>query len=449
MLAHTSGLADENSLAGTAMATTVQVYYILNSSAPFRTHTGLLRKAHCFRSKNGWFFTSEESSFPEAQNLLLQYSCDDEDFLYAAACAQKASPAVRLAYQEIIKARGLEADFKEVCESRDAVIIDYLEFLKKEWSIFPEKYDRVHQHLHGKRNTGELREGLYDLRDCLRIITNNIETEIDQHPEHWRKALSATHSLAPADCLGRMEVLSRLFLKYKETIAPFDSLSWLIFLEERYRNELAEIEAKLTSFRERQNPSISILTETPTLYQSLLHLSLILLGSDTAIVRTVREDPVRVVSWQHADWERKCERADKFSDDDYEGLALALQDFSCFGNLQLTGALLKSQLKALMARLRALAHEIVGPIPTKDDRFSVTANIMTLCSSIGIFAITPLDDELHHKGDYAVILTESPLYRGKDITIDGTKDELNRILAYLELQCDPQKTWMHPMIGWL
>ncbi|PGG95179.1 hypothetical protein AJ79_10209 [Helicocarpus griseus UAMH5409] len=412
------------------MATTVQVYYISNSSAPFHTHTGLMRKAHCFRSKNGWLFTSDEKSgFPEAPNLLLQYSCDDEDFLYAAACAQKASPAVRLAHQEIIEARGLEADFEEVCESRDAVIIDYLEFLKKEWSIFPEKYDRVHQHLLGEPNMGELREGLHDLRDCLRIITNHIETEIDQHPEHWRQALSATHSLAPADCLGRMEVISWSFQKDEGTIAPCDSLSILerlMFLEERYRKELAEIEAKLTSFRERQNPSISILTETPTLYQSLLHLSLILLGTDTAIVRTVREDPVRVVSWQRADWERKCEKADNLSDNDYEGLALTLR-------------ILLALLKALMARLRALAHEIVDPIPPKDDKFTVTANIMTLCSSIGIFAINPQDEEIHSKGDYAAILRESPLYKGKDITIDGTNDELNRILAYLELQCDPSK----------
>ncbi|KKZ68115.1 hypothetical protein EMCG_06225 [[Emmonsia] crescens] len=118
----------------------------------------------------------------------------------------------------------------------------------------------------------------------------------------------------------------------------------------------------------------------------------------------LRKEEIDTVSWQQIDWEKRCGRSNHLLDDDYEDLALTLDDFAPFDGIDLTGEKLRKQAIALMAGLRAIAGEItseMAPTSLKSDEFSVSANILILSALVRIFAITPeLEGDIYRKTDF-------------------------------------------------
>ncbi|EFW18649.1 hypothetical protein D8B26_005391 [Coccidioides posadasii str. Silveira] len=327
------------------MATPKQVYFIPDSdptsTAP-STGLGPADIFHVFRSKDGWLTVAAiEPRVSGVQNISVEFSCDIESFLYAAAVAQCTSPDAETAYLRIISDRDMGERFESICEARDAVIIDHLEAV---------------------------------VRRC--------------------------------------------------------------------EEEMRELKARLACLKARRHShgARPILTERPTVYQSLLHLCLILRRCDYPVVRRLRKE-MDVVSWQHSDWEERCRQLNHLSDDDYEGLACTLSDFAPFENIELTGKKVKNQVMGLMVKLNASAGEIThenGSAPRVSDEFSVHTNIMLLCAPIGIFAIVPeLEGDVLHRTDpedHAAELSRSPLYQNMAVTAKSAKNELAGIIFSLEPQ---------------
>ncbi|EER42285.1 conserved hypothetical protein [Histoplasma capsulatum H143] len=269
---------------------------------------------------------------------------------------------------------------------------------------------------------------------------DHMENEVRRHPDHWRPVLDIRLP-AVADCLGRVEVIlhqCQRAVRSEVFYGRQPPLTSLMLVKERCQQELVELKDKLTCLRAQRNHyniSRSTLTERPTLYQMLLNLALILRRSDYPVVRNLRKEDT--ASWKLIDWKSRCDQASHLSNDDYEGLALTLGDFSEFEGIELTAEKLKNQSMALMAGLRAIVGEITREmVPPKSDEFSVSANIMILCGCLGIFAITPeLKDNICYRtelGVQAAELSLSPLYRGKRITIKKVAGELDRTIRFLQ-----------------
>ncbi|QVM10706.1 hypothetical protein D8B26_005359 [Coccidioides posadasii str. Silveira] len=179
--------------------------------------------------------------------------------------------------------------------------------------------------------------------------------------------------------------------------------------------------------------------EARTVQQILLHLCLILLGSDEPVIHRLRKKETDVISWQESEWKERCSRLNDLSDDDYKGLARTLRKFEPFSVIELTGEKIKNQAMALMAAVRVMAGENtsgMAPTPPKSDEFDVAANIMILCACVGIFAITPLlGNNIYNRTDFkthAAELSRSPLYRAKEVTAKSIAIELYHIILFLQ-----------------
>ncbi|TPX24580.1 hypothetical protein DIZ76_010011 [Coccidioides immitis] len=385
---------------------------------------------HAFCSEDGSFAASvEKPSVPASSDLSLSF-CDDESLLYAAAAAQRvSSPDKYRVYRKIIEYRNLNEKFKEVCENRNAVIIEYLELVKREWLEFTKKLDEADP---------RSRESMRHLKWILYNIQHRMNHEIGQHPKRWRPVLDIRLS-AIADCIGRVNIIARQHQSAIQPSSPYDwkpPLTSLMFVEERCQQELAELQEEIADLKVQSGPDT--LTDRPSVPQSLLNLTLVLLRSDHPAVRRLRGKEVDVISWTQIYWEKRC--CWVLSDDDYEGLALTLSDFAAFDGIILTGEKLKNQDMALMARLRAIAGEISSDMmdtPPMSNEFSVAANIMLICTtSAGIFGITPvLEGNIGGQtdlDDHAAQLRRSPLYQGKKVTARSAAGQLYCVLLSLQ-----------------
>ncbi|KMP10212.1 hypothetical protein CIRG_09893 [Coccidioides immitis RMSCC 2394] len=313
------------------MATPIQIYYIpgsVTTDPPLEVDAA--ESVYSFYSNDGWFIASTKRYVPGAQNISLEFSCDKDNFLNAAAVAQRVSPGAELAYREIINSANLNEKFEAICENRDAVVTDYLTAIERP-------------------NETESKD-LSSLKSHLCQIKVRIETEVSGHSRHWKQALD-TRQHALADCLGRIEIISQ---PCQSNLHGKSFLAQLTDVEDRYKKELAELEEDAACLRERHSQ-----TECLTVPRSLLYLSIALLQSDHPA--TCRFEEVGVVSWKQAEWENKLEKTNHLADDDYEGLADTLDDFGHFEGVELTAERLKDQHKALMAGLRAMA----GDMPSK------------------------------------------------------------------------------------
>ncbi|EAS30009.1 uncharacterized protein CIMG_13169 [Coccidioides immitis RS] len=426
------------------MATAKQVYLIPDSdptsTAP-STGLGPADIFHVFRSKDGWLTVAAiEPRVSGVQNISAEFSCDIESFLYAAAVAECTSPDAKTAYLRIISGRDLGERFESICETRDAVIIDHLEAVLEQWQTIIISLDDIERQA-PKWSVNCLYGSLLLQEKALYLTRDIIRGSIAEHPECWRAVLDVPLP-AVADCVGRI----RIFLtdpSWPESLDDIQrSMEPFKLVRERCEEETRELKARLARLEARRHShgARPILTERPTVYQSLLHLCLILCRCDYPVVRRLRKE-TDVVSWQHSDWKERCSQLSHLSDDDYEGLACTLSDFAPFEKIELTGKRVKNQVMALMAKLKASAGEIThetGSAPRASDEFSVHANIMLLCAPIGIFAIVPeLEGDVLRRTDpedHAAELSLSPLYQNDAITAKSAKSELAGILFCLEPQ---------------
>ncbi|WEW61078.1 hypothetical protein PRK78_006567 [Emydomyces testavorans] len=181
-----------------------------------------------------------------------------------------------------------------------------------------------------------------------------------------------------------------------------------------------------------------------TIHQIQLHLCLIILNSDYPVIHKLQKKEIDAVSWQQSKWKERCSQINNLSDADYKGLAHTLEDYGQFKGTELTGDKIKNQAMALMAEVRMMAGGKTTPIPSKSDEFSVAANIMILCACVGIFAISPLlENNIYQQTDFkthAVDLSQSPLYRGKEVTTETIAIELRHIIQFLQPESSFIKT---------
>ncbi|QSS55930.1 hypothetical protein I7I53_03954 [Histoplasma capsulatum var. duboisii H88] len=339
----------------------MQVYYVPDSN-PANSAVSSLRPVHAVYVESGWFITStEKPEIPGAQDLSLKFLCDDQSFLNAAAAAQGVSPRAESAYWKIINNRGMNERFESICESRDVVIIEYLERVEKEWMGFAEQLDRVRQ---SKEGWSCLIDSIYGLQDRL-------DADILQHPTHWRPLLNMPVS-AIATCIGLIKLLKRQDgCDLNDcAICGFSAIP-LTSVKECCQQELTQLRGHITRLKAQISPNN--LAERPSIYQLLLHLCLILLSYDDPAIRNLRGKEMNIASWSQDDWEKRCYQSDRLSDDSYEALVDALGEFIPFAGMKLSHEELRNQKLALMAGLWAIAGEITsetGAVPRKSDRYS-------------------------------------------------------------------------------
>ncbi|KKZ68303.1 hypothetical protein EMCG_01054 [[Emmonsia] crescens] len=233
----------------------MQVYYIRDLTPVAERCLREMYKAHIFRFKEDIFIASEKKpNVPGVQDMSLEYSCDDESFLYAAAAGQKASSAFEMAYMNIIKSRGLEKTFEEVCASRDGEIKEYLEALSDAWLLLLKRFDHVHWCLLRLLktitlpDTTKLEEGLAYWKNVMVGAMIDALEEIRQIPEHSTDILYTIHTNSLLGCYGRMATISWSFHKTKETKSRCDLLSiadLLMEIKEEFRHDLVKIHTML------------------------------------------------------------------------------------------------------------------------------------------------------------------------------------------------------------
>ncbi|EER41735.1 conserved hypothetical protein [Histoplasma capsulatum H143] len=241
-------------LAG-ATAAAMQVYYVhdpvlsaINYSAMTSSAEQCLReiyKGHVFRFKDDIFITSEKKpNIPAVQNMTLEYSCADESFLYAAAAGQNISSAIKVAYMNIIKKRGLEKKFEEICENRDMKAKKYLNALTHAWSNLLEVFDQVHRRLVRKieqRNPTKWEQDLACLRSFMIGAMEDALEKIWEIPEHTADILYSTRSNSLSDCDKRMDTISWSFCMTK-SLCDLPSLADLLLaVKDQFRQDLVKL----------------------------------------------------------------------------------------------------------------------------------------------------------------------------------------------------------------
>ncbi|EDN10533.1 predicted protein [Histoplasma mississippiense (nom. inval.)] len=434
------------------MAATVHVYRIHDPEPSVIPRTGLSPQyaygAHVFRWKEYLFITSNKKpNVSGVQDISLKGLSDEQGFLHAAAASRKAPQVVEQAYLEIINNEELAGEFTAVCDRCDAVMIEYLEIVKTEWLKFAEAFESGLQCLLQTTKEAEVEKALKQLKNCLHIlrdsmgnVTHEQQTENIQHPKSW--ALDSLLCLL-GDCLGRMEMIKWAFDMAKPSKGPYDLLRLrgdLMYIKGRYKQGIGELDENLARLTANDDAATSTLTGRPTVHQSLLHLCIVLLESQPSITAHRLRRQLDIMNWQPTNWEKTCNESDDLSDDNYLDIALTLEDLEVFEGIRLTGEMVKEQYTALMRELRRLAGDIAPGVPKSDD-FSLAANVILICTCIGVHAVAPqLEDDFYARTDFenhAAELSRSPLYREKRISSEGAADELDRIILPLRPNRDP------------
>ncbi|EDN06608.1 predicted protein [Histoplasma mississippiense (nom. inval.)] len=370
------------------MAATVHVYRIHDPEPSVIPRTGLSPQyaygAHVFRWKEYLFITSNKKpNVSGVQDISLKGLSDEQGFLHAAAASRKAPQVVEQAYLEIINNEELAGEFTAVCDRCDAVMIEYLEIVKTEWLKFAEAFESGLQCLLQTTKEAEVEKALKQLKNCLHILRDSMgNVTHEQQTENIQHPKSwALDSLLCllGDCLGRMEMIKWAFDMAKPSKGPYDLL--------RLRGDLMYIKG-------RYKQGIGELDE------NLARLT----ANDDAATSTL------------------------------------VEDLEAFEGIRLTGEMVKEQYTALMRELRRLAGDIAPGVPKSDD-FSLAANVILICTCIGVHAVAPqLEDDFYARTDFenhAAELSRSPLYREKRISSEGAADELDRIILPLRPNRDP------------
>ncbi|EDN05098.1 predicted protein [Histoplasma mississippiense (nom. inval.)] len=437
---------------GTVMAATVHVYRIHDPEPSVIPRTWLSPQyaygAHVFRWKEYLFITSNKKpNVSGVQDISLKGLSDEQGFLHAAAASRKAPQVVEQAYLEIINNEELAGEFTAVCDCCDAVMIEYLKIVKTEWLKFAEAFESGLQCLLQTTKEAEVEKALKQLKNCLHIlrdtmgnITHEQQTENIQHSKSW--ALDSLLCLL-GDCLGRMEMINWAFDMAKPSKEPYDLLRLrgdLMYIKGRYKQGIEELDENLARLTANDDAATSTLTGRSTVHQSLLHLCIVLLESQPSITAHRLRRQLDIMNWQSTNWEKTCNESDDLSDDNYLDIAFTLEDLEAFEGIKLTGEMVKEQYTALMRELRRLAGDI-APGVLKSDDFSLTANVILICTGIGVHAVAPqLEDDFYARTDFenhAAELSRSPLYQEKRISSEGAADELDRIILPLRPNRDP------------
>ncbi|PGG98890.1 hypothetical protein GX51_06537 [Blastomyces parvus] len=410
------------------MAATVHVYRIHDPEPSVIPRTGLSPQdaygAHVFRWKEDLFIASDKKpNVSGVQDISLKGFGDEQGFLHAAAASRKAPRVVEQAYLEIINNEELAGEFTAVCDRCDAVMVEYLETVKTEWLKFAEAFESGLQFLLQTTKEAEVEKALKQLKNCLHIlrdsmgnITHKQQTENIQQPKSW--ALDSLFCLL-RDCLGRMEMIEWVFDMAKLSKGPYELLRLqgdLMYIKGQYKQGIGELGENLARLTANDNAATS-----------------------TLIAHRLRQQ-LDIMNWQPTNWEKICNESDDLSDDNYIDIALTLEDLQAFECIELTGGMVKEQYTALMRELRRLAGDIAPGIPKCDD-FSLAANVILICTCIGIHAVAPqLEDDFYARTDFenhAAELSRSPLYREKRISSEGAADKLDRIILLLRPNRDP------------
>ncbi|KMU90170.1 hypothetical protein CIHG_07980 [Coccidioides immitis H538.4] len=424
------------------MASSVQVYYVPNNTiGPMFSS---MRAERSIYAGSGWFIAAtEKPEIPEAQDLSLTFSCNDQSFVDAAAVAERISPGQYIAYRKIIKQRKLDEQFKGSCEIHDVVITDYLKLVEEKWQKFARESGKAD--LKSRESLCRLELMLYDISDCA-------EDEIRRHPKLWQSVLKSVlnpHLPAIAECIGRLSLY--VWHNYRpikhNTLygwAPSELL-WR-FVKDRCQWELADLQKEIAQLKAPIN-SRSV-AERPSLYQFLLHLGLILFSYDFHTLCKLRGKEADIASWSHHDWEERCDRFDQLSDKDYDALVDFLREFAPFANIDLTSEDLRNQIRALIAGLRRVAGGVASKTGTTlkmSKKFSIAANIMILCAYFGIFAIVPtlehdisLETYIEKYFEYHIAAPRrSPLYGWKAANEMTVTSKLDQVFLFLQPEAFP------------
>ncbi|OJD15297.1 hypothetical protein AJ78_04446 [Emergomyces pasteurianus Ep9510] len=398
------------------MVAKMQIYCVHNPNPSTIPRTGLqLNEAHVFLWRDNLFIVSnKEPKVDMIQNISSGYSCDDESLIHAAAFARRAPQAVREAYFEVIRNRNLAKEFGVICEKRDGVTIEYQKSMKAEWQSFAKALDEIYQHLLKSTQQKEVAGCLRRLQNHLRTLKNRIGDMIGWYSNPWTLDFLL---LALADCTGRMDIMLWSFQRALETETLY---------------ELPTLSKGVASIKEQCQRA----NKRPTVYQILLHISLILLDSHPPIITNRLKKDLKILSWKPFDWETRCLECDSLSTDDFAGLALALADFTPFTDIELTGGKIKRQYTAVMSEFRRISGEMaIGA--SKSDEFSAPANMMIVCTCLGVHMVAPqLEDldrpdiESHTSG-----LNISPLYPW-GVTLEDAVSQFDSITLSLTLERD-------------
>ncbi|QSS53019.1 hypothetical protein I7I53_00141 [Histoplasma capsulatum var. duboisii H88] len=395
------------------MAAKMQIYCVRNRNPSTIPRTGLqLNEAHVFLWGDNLFVVSDkEPKFDVIQNISSGYSCDDESLVQAAVFARGAPQAVREAYLEVIRNRNLAKKFGVICEQRDGVTIEYQKSMKAEWQNFAKALDEIYQRLLKSTQQKEVAGCLHRLENYLRTLKNRIGDMIGWYSNPWTLDFLL---LALADCTGKMDIMLWSFQRALETETLYElpTLSkGVASIKEQCQRAVRELDDKIADARASHDAEGAILNKRPTVYQILLHISLILLDSHPPIIANRLKKDLNILSWKPFDWETRCLECDGLSNDDFAGLALALADFTPFTDIELTGGKIKRQYTAMMAEFRRISGEMATGA-SKSDEFSAPANMMIVCTCLGVHMVAPqLEDldrpdiESHTSG-----LNVSPLY---------------------------------------
>ncbi|EDN06232.1 predicted protein [Histoplasma mississippiense (nom. inval.)] len=434
------------------MAATVHVYRIHDPEPSVIPRTGLSPQyaygAHVFRWKEYLFIASNKKpNVSGVQDISLKGLGDEQGFLHTAAASRKASQVVEQAYLKIINNEELTGEFTAVCDCCNAVMVEYLETMKTEWLKFAEAFKSGLQFLLQMTKEAEVEKALKQLKNCLHIlrdsmgnITHEQQTENIQQLKSW--VLDSLFCLL-RDCLGRMEMIKWVFNMAKLSKGPYELLRLrgdLMYIKERYKQGIGELGENLARLTANDDAATSTLTGRSTVHQNLLHLCIVLLESKPSTTAHRLRQQLDIMNWQQTNWEKICNESDDLSDDNYIDITLTLEDLQAFERIELTGEMVKEQYTALMRELRRLAGDIV-PGVLKCDDFSLAANVILICTCIGIHAVAPqLEDDFYARTDFenhAAELSRSPLYREKRISSEGAADELDRIILLLQPNRDP------------
>ncbi|KAL2361500.1 hypothetical protein RJZ56_005620 [Blastomyces dermatitidis] len=420
------------------MAAKMQIYCVRNPNPSTIPRTGLqLNEAHVFLWRDNLFIVSnKEPKVDPIRNISLGYPCDDESLVNAAVFARRAPQAVRQAYSDVIRNRNLAEKFGVICEKWDGVTIEYQKSMKEEWQSFAKALDEIYQRLLKSTQQKEVAGCLHRLENHLRTLRNHIGDMIGWYSNPWTFDFLL---FALADCTGRMDIMLWSFQRALETETLYElrTLSkGVASIKEQCQRAVRELDDKIADVRASHDAEGAILNKRPTVYQILLHISLILFDSHPPIIANRLKKDLKILSWKPFDWETRCLECDGLSDDDFEGLALTLADFTPFTDIELTGGKIKRQYTAVMAEFRRISGEM-ATAASKSDEFSFPANIMIVCTCLGIHMVAPQLEDLNRPDieSHTSGLNVSPLYPG-GVTLEDAAGQLDSITFSLTPERD-------------